>query len=628
MAAALGLHFIGKGFYEEMQNKVTHDLNTSREVYDRAMSEVRNAVRIAADRHFIKTILSGGSWPAAKGDLLKMKEIESLDMVAMLDRNAKVIMAAGPTVAQGYHLDNAVIREMLRRKEPVYGNILMSREELLRFGKDLTERAHIRLIPTPMARKTSATEETSGLVIGAAAPVLDGKGRMLGAVFGARLLNRSTDIVDRTKDILYGENQYRGRNIGAVTIFQGDLRISTNVRDKAGRRMIGTRIAQNVGESVLGQGKPWIDRAFVVEDWYLTAYEPIRDITGRIIGILFVGILERPFTDLKGQVFVMFISILLLGTALALGLAYLLSGILHNPVRKLMEASACIGKGDLSYRVRIDSDDEFGELGRTFNLMADSIQERDEQIKLATQEKIKGTEKLATIGQLAAGVAHEINNPLGGILVYTHLLLEDTPPGDPRRGNLEKIARETERVRNTVRGLLEFARQTESKVEDADVNALILATLDLVNKHILFENIKLVKELDDDLPILAIDKDKIRQVLINVIMNAAEAMENRGGQLRVATRYAAPERQVEIKVSDTGCGISPENLRRVFEPFFTTKDVGRGVGLGLAISYGIVKKHGGSIDIQSRVDKGTTVTISLPVDAPGRAEEETDAPSR
>jgi len=624
MAAGMGLHFISGRIFAEMQGKAMRDMNSAREVYNRAMDDVRNAVRLSSDRFFVKEALLGRNHASAGRQLDKIKQGESLDMLALVGRSGKVVYCAGNAGLRGRSLfENPLIRKALNSGNEAFANLILSQGDLAAFDQALLARAHIRFVPTKMAKATEKTEETSGLVLAAAGPVLDDSGGLLGVLFAGRLLNRNNDIVDKAKKILYGDSQYKGRSAGSVTLFQGDLRIATTVLDERGERAIGTRISQEVADTVLGQGRTYIGRAFVVNDWYLTAYEPIRDALGGIVGILYVGILERPYADLRKEVCTAFLGIVLLGIILVSALSYVLSGVILGPVAKLTAGAVQLGKGDLSYRVEVDRRDELGELARTFNLMADSIHERDEQIRRQAQETIKETERLATIGRLAAGVAHEINNPLGGILVYTHLLLEDTPAGDPRRENLEKVARETERVRDIVKGLLEFARQTEPRIEDADLNELAAKTLDFIGRQILFDDIRVVKEFDPALPLLSMDRDRIRQVLLNVIMNAAEAMEGRGGTLKVSTRSLDGGSRAEISVSDTGCGISPENLQRVFEPFFTTKDVGRGTGLGLAISYGIVKKHGGTIGLKSEPGKGTDVTILLPRDAGARA----DAPA-
>lgn len=376
---------------------------------------------------------------------------------------------------------------------------------------------------------------------------------------------------------------------------------------------MGTRVSSQVYDKVLVSGELWTDRAFVLDAWYLTVYEPIRDLSGKVVGMLGLGILETKYSDMRREVFIIFSLIVLAGMLATSIVAFLVAGLFLDPVEKMVEASGRLAEGDFSARVAVKSVDEFGRLGETFNSMARSIEEREAQIKRHAQERIAGSERLAILGQLAAGVAHEINNPLGGILMYSHLLLDDTGPDDPRRNNLERIARETGRCRDIVRGLLDFARQSELEVAEADINEVIEKTLSLVENHVLFQNVRLVKQLAGDIPSVRMDRGQIQQVLLNIVMNAVEAMGVQGGTLQIASRHKETEEGVMVVVSDSGPGIAPENLRRLFEPFFTTKGVGQGVGLGLAISYGIVEKHGGKLSVESEVGKGATVSLVLPV---------------
>jgi two-component system NtrC family sensor kinase len=222
------------------------------------------------------------------------------------------------------------------------------------------------------------------------------------------------------------------------------------------------------------------------------------------------------------------------------------------------------------------------------------------------------------MGQLAAGVAHEINNPLGTVLIYSHMLLKELPGEDPRRDDLEMITREADRCRNIVAGLLDFSRQNKPRNDFTNVNELLTETLALLEKQEQLQGMRIETQLEPDLPNTVLDSDQMKQAFINVFKNAAEAMPE-GGSLRVGTVLSENGTSISIRFSDTGCGIPEENLERIFHPFFTTKQIGKGTGLGLAIVYGIVKMHRGSISVDSKVGVGSTFTITLPVVAPGEA---------
>jgi two-component system NtrC family sensor kinase len=235
---------------------------------------------------------------------------------------------------------------------------------------------------------------------------------------------------------------------------------------------------------------------------------------------------------------------------------------------------------------------------------------RDITGETRTQEMLLEQEKLTSVGKLAAGVAHEINNPLTAVLTNSMLLLEELTENDPMHEDLKEIADETLRCREIVRGLLEFARQEAPAKVESDLNKIVTGMVGLVSKQFSFKNIMIEQHLAENLPQVRLDRDQFQQVIVNILINAMEAIE-RDGQIRVETSYDEPRRIVRLKVTDTGCGI-PEDIRlKLFDPFFTTKDTG--TGLGLSISHGIIERHGGSISSESRVGQGTTFTITLRV---------------
>ena len=228
-----------------------------------------------------------------------------------------------------------------------------------------------------------------------------------------------------------------------------------------------------------------------------------------------------------------------------------------------------------------------------------------------THLQLVNSEKMASLGKLAAGIAHEINNPLGGILIYSSLMKEELDGADSRRQDLEKIVQEATRCKDIVKSLLEFSRQTEPKMEPTDINKAITDGLFFLENQALFHNIKIVKSLSPVPPMVRGNPGQLKQVFMNIIVNAAEAMPG-GGTLTIKTAPSDDQKAVSIDFVDTGEGIPQENLTRIFDPFFTTKELGKGTGLGLSTSYGIIDEHGGRIDVKSQVGKGTTFRIELP----------------
>jgi len=273
--------------------------------------------------------------------------------------------------------------------------------------------------------------------------------------------------------------------------------------------------------------------------------------------------------------------------------------------------SSRISQGDLSAKVEVRSINEIAELERTFDRMASSLQKREEEIRKLTEQHLMRSEKLASIGRLAAGIAHEINNPLTSVLTFSSLLLRKAEEG--QREKLEIIVKETTRCREIVRGLLNFARQSEPKKELCEVNRIIEAALSLTKNQLKVSEKKISVETElGDLPSVHIDPNQMLEVFVNIIINAVDAMPQ-GGTIRVHSARLKSEPFIEIRFSDTGCGIPKENLEKIFDPFFTTKEAGKGTGLGLAVIYGIVERHNGSIDVESEVGKGTTFIVKLPI---------------
>jgi len=243
-----------------------------------------------------------------------------------------------------------------------------------------------------------------------------------------------------------------------------------------------------------------------------------------------------------------------------------------------------------------------------------------------THVQLVSSEKMASLGKLAAGIAHEINNPLGGILIYSSLMMEDLSEEDSKRGDLARIVQEAGRCKEIVKSLLEFARQTETKMEPTDINRAITDGLFFLENQALFHNIRIVKNLDPSLPLATGNAGQLKQVFMNIIINAAEAMHG-NGELTISTYPASDRNSILMEFTDTGEGIPEENFSRIFEPFFTTKDVGKGTGLGLATSYGIIEDHGGKIFVKSKVGEGTTFTIELPAYPVNRTESEEKQPA-
>ncbi|MFB0564369.1 MAG: cache domain-containing protein [Candidatus Aminicenantaceae bacterium] len=629
LSLSFGSRLVKNTIISQAQAKVRHDLAAAWMVFNEKLNDIKEIVSLTAARESLHEAIHNDQKDILFRYLNRVREDYGLDILTLTDKRGEVIIRTrNPEEVGDDQSQDEMIKRALKRGSLAYPQII-PKEELLKEGEDLVKQAYMEFIETPKAAPRPEKKETSGLLLKAASSVVDENNNLIGILYGGILLNRNYEIVDRVKEIVYKEEKYKGRDIGTATIFQHDLRISTNVSNERGERAIATRVSKEVNSAVLIEGKPWIDRAFVVNYWYITAYEPIKNIEGKIIGILYVGMLEKPYIDTTNRVMRTFIIIASLCVVLLLVILYFSTTRIINPLQNMVLATRKIAKGDLSHRVEVKSKDEIGYLANSFNRMTEDLTVANEKLiewgktlEKKVEERTKEltemqahliqSEKLASLGKLAAGIAHEINNPLGGILIYSHLLLEDMNKKSPIYENLRKIVKETTRCKDIVKGLLEFARPKEPEMILADINEIVEKSLSIMERQALFQNIRIKKSYSPSIPRIVADSSQLQQVFINIILNAAEAMDG-SGILTLKTSLDGDGEYINIDFSDTGHGIKEENKKRLFEPFFSTKEVGKGTGLGLAISYSIIQKHHGTIKVQSQVGKGSTFTVKLPL---------------
>jgi two-component system NtrC family sensor kinase len=361
----------------------------------------------------------------------------------------------------------------------------------------------------------------------------------------------------------------------------------------------------------------------------------------KVLGVLDIDVSLRPMDERLRTAELKLVAIGVFSVFLvALVIKFLMGRVLNQPLNELVEGTFRVAHEDLDFKIPVHTDDELGHLALSFNNMTQELKkaklslqqwgsrleqmvdERTRDLRDAQEQLIRSA-KLASLGKLSAGVAHEINNPLTGILTFSQLLMEQFPPDSSEYHDLQVIRQETIRCRNIVRGLLEFARQSVPAKSPVRIPGLLDEVLRMVSNQESFQNIRIETRLDPDVPEVMADRDQLKQVFFNVILNASDAMPD-GGRLIIETSRNPERSTVSIRFSDTGSGIDPEHLDKLFDPFFTTKQMG--TGLGLAVSYGIVKAHRGSIEVESTPGKGTVLTITLPCEKePAAAEEPAQA---
>lgn len=628
-SSLLGIRMVATDVIKRAQQKVQIDLNSAWMVYNKSLRDIELVVHLTSERFFLTRGFAEENLQALKRELERVRIANNLDMLTLVDKEGTVLLrTSSPYVVGDDQANDPIVSTVLQEKKPASGTAIVSQESLRKEGTGLVDQAFMTFIPTPKAKPRIKDRETSGMMLKAASPVFDENKKLIGVLYGGHLLNRDYRIVDRIKDIVYRGVKYEGKDIGTATIFQWDVRISTNVKNSDGLRAIGTRVSRDVYEMVLENGRPYIGSTYVVNADYITAYEPIRNIRDEIIGMLYVGILEQPYIDKRNELVLSFFAIAILGIIFALVIVVFVTSRITKPLNDLVVATEKVAQGELTHRVAVESGDELGDLAAAFNNMTKALKSSNEEIQSRTkaleeanrelketQAQLIQTEKLSSLGRLAAGVAHELNNPLTGVMTFSHLLLKKAQDEQTKK-DLNIIVRETTRCKGIIKGILDFARETPPKRKLFQVNEVIHRTLAILEPQSIFHNVTIDTKLDEALPPIWIDENQIEQVFMNIALNAAEAMKHQG-KLSLSSSLNRRGDYVEICIADTGTGIPKENVNKIFDPFFTTKSPQEGTGLGLSVSYGIIQKHYGDIVVASEVGKGTSFTIKLPVEKKG-----------
>ena len=531
--------------------------------------------------------------------------------------------------------DWPVVQSALDKGE--WGSVvdIMDQETLTALDLGLGQQAAIQLVPTRAAVPTTRTIEDRGMVIHSAAPVTLPDGRA-GALVGGLLLNRNLDFIDTINNLVYRDQSLPDGSQGTATLFLEDVRVSTNVRLFEDVRALGTRVSAEVRARVLEEGRTWLDRAFVVNDWYISAYQPITDSFGKRVGMLYVGFLETPFREAKTRSALTMGLIFVAIAGLSIPIFLRWAGRIFGPLESMTKTIARVEDGDLTARNGPTGDSgEIAQVAGHLDDLLDQVQERDKQLrdwaeslelkveertqdlreanrKLEdTTEQLIMSEKLATVGEITASVAHEINNPVaviqGNLDVARSLLAEAEAQKVKTEFNL--IDDQVYRIGAIVSKLLQFARPEEYSGEDA-----VTCPADVVRDCLVLTahqtekaGVTVSTDLQSDHQV-AISRTELQQVIVNLIINAVHAMP-KGGELNIVVSNA--DGAVRVEVMDTGRGIAPDVLKRIFDPFFTTKQA-EGTGLGLSISQRLVSHADGEISAISTPGQGSRFTVTLP----------------
>ncbi len=676
----LTAHWSTSYTYQQLFTKVNTDLRVTHDVFERIQRDRQIALAsLANSSNFLAKLESGDSL----GALLlldKQKHRGTFDFVNLLSKDGtERLELAGWTAMElkrspltdtvFEHADSSAPVDTARGIE------IYSRDHWLDESESLASKVVLSLIDTPRAAPTDKTQEDRAMVIRALQRVRNNHGEILGVLEGGLLLNRNYAFVDEIRDLVYGPGSLAEGSRGTVTVFLDDVRITTNVPGSEDARALGTRVSGEVRNTVLEQGTTWIDRAFVVDDWYISAYEPIVDVHGKRVGMLYAGYLEAPFRSDLYRGIAVTAAVVLAGSLLAIAAAIIGAKSIFKPVESIARVVRATAAGEHQRIGDLKVHDEIGELATQFDSMLDNLEEHSAQIEAnaneleqkvqertteleqkntslqesimllhEAQQKLATAERLAAVGQLTAGVAHEINNPTAVILGNMDILIQEI--GEHRgdvQTEIDLIIEQVYRIRSITDRLLQYSRpNTTAPLKDdellgltaltssmygqesspvvpmhVDVNELIESSLVLVKHEIAKKNITLQTQLHE-VPLVTIDRQELQQVIVNLVLNASQAVDEHG--IITVLSMHQDDGQVRIEVQDNGVGIVPEHVHRLFDPFYTYGKDG-GTGLGLSVSYGIVQRYSGDIVVQSTLGEGATFAVTLPVKVPDVHEE-------
>jgi two-component system NtrC family sensor kinase len=628
-SAFIGVRLIRDRVVQEAQTRVELDLRSIWSVYHARQQEIETILRLAANDRLVAEIT--GTEPtareAARSRLEMIRLRFGLDFLTVIDSAGRVVLRAAPPYRTGdYSTSHMTILKALDGESATATELMVS-EELDRENEGLAETAFTVLEDTPHARAAQKSVETRGMVSIAAVPLKRGT-EVLGAVYGGILLNKNHLLVDSMRDTVFRGRPSEDPDSGTVTIFLHDSRVATTVLLPNGNRAVGTRVSKEVADRVLDSGTRWTGRAFVVSDWYLTAYDPIRDGRDRVIGMLYVGILERPFNELTRSVLVRFGLLSAVGVTCALILAFFLSTRLARPIHELAEAARRMEAGDPPGRVAVHKGArEIRYLVGAFNQMADTLLRREASLKEANSKLEQVNDSLRELNQsymeTVGFISHELKNPLATMVNYLYLLreLQLGPLTEPQRQAVRTMDRNVRLLTEMVRHYLDLSRIESGTFAPVPasvgvVEEVLGPLLESIGPGLRGRDMQLETSLPAEI-LLKVDGNMVREVFENLLSNAVKYGRD-GGKVRITAEIA--DGRAQFGVFNEGDGVAPEQRACLFQKFSrldTAVTRGqKGTGLGLFITRHIVEAHGGRISVESEPGSWVEFRFDLPVSAP------------
>ncbi len=641
IALILAIYWTNTFSYQQLFIKVNTDLSVSRDIFHRIRKDYLADIERLAESYHFRTALDVDNGSEINTLLLQLKNKSKFTYLNLLNMQGNLVYK--PNSQKSAKNSSALLNAYQGYAR--VGIEIFSASDLKKISPSLAKQQVLSLIDTPRARDTTHIIEDRAMMIRALYPIKNSLGQVIAILDGGVLLNGNFDLVDSIRDLAYRPGSLLRGSIGTVTIFLDDVRISTNAPLRPGERALGTRVSNEIRTQVLENGKSWIEQAFVVNDWYISAYEPIVDMDNQRVGMLYAGFLEKPFKSaLLNGLFILillFVFFMLFSTVVAIHGAKSI----FKPLELISTVIDATREGRVARVGQVNSEDELGKLSHEFDVMLDLLREKNQQIYEwagqlenrikertselqdknehlvrtinvlhETRQQLVISEKLAALGQLTAGVAHEINNPTAVILGNLDIIIDEIgAAGDPIKGELDLVIEQVYRIKDIINNLLQYASsdQYTSLIppEEVDVNSVVEHTMPLVQHLCKKHQCNIGLQLEAAIGV-KINPKELQQVLVNIIVNAVHAIEESGDSIKIITSDWKTQ-GVIIRIQDNGSGMSKDQLSKIFDPFYSTKEHGKGSGLGLSVSYGIIRSYGGNISVESAPGKGTTFSIWL-----------------
>jgi two-component system NtrC family sensor kinase len=609
------ISYVDKNTIREAEERVRTYTRAAWEINNSKIGAIHSAAEILTHLQTVRNVLEDPAnetmYAPARTQLEAIRRGHNMDILSILAPDGTVLLRTRSPYYQGDSLaSDPMVRQAILTQSSIAGNTVLELERLSMEGPDLVEQCQ------------EIAGESRGMLAGAAVPVIE-DGEMIGVALMGSLLNGDVEVVDRIRDAVFENEVYGGKPVGTATIFLGDLRISTNVRYDQGQRALGTRVSREVAEHVLDKGLAWTGRAFVVDTWYLSQYDPIKDPEGNIIGMLYVGDLEQKYVDLRTRTVAFSLSIILAGLVLAFVIILLVSRGILGSIQELSEATKRISNGGLDHRVPVTGKDELGLLSGSFNRMAEQLEAQHREIEQRQRELERLNDELRTVNrnymEMLGFVSHELKNPLSSAMMSLHTVkdgyLGDLSPTQTK--SLDSVAQTLDYFEDMIRNYLDLSRLEKGELEVSKVpfplhDRVVLPVLQGLDRELREQQMVVDDRIPEDLVLIA-DANLLRIVYDNLLSNAAK-YGREGGTIVLNAREDTDH--VTLDVRNDGEGITPDRMEMLFRKFSRLDSpayAGKpGTGLGLYICKEIIEKHGGKIWAESEASAWARISFTIP----------------